>query len=250
MDREDIDTWVDSVVHAIGAPTIADWIAAAAGAITAVIAIGAAVFAWRQVQEVRSARKQARELDTKRSQPYVVVSAEPSAVTPLIIDLVVKNYGLTAAYGVTFQIDPWPSRTGNAGAAAEDVQLPHEIAVLAPGQEWRTFWDHSPDRKDAGLPDRHVGTVNYLGINDEPISQPVVLDWSVFKSRIWTERRGMHDAATALREMNTTMKKWSESAEGALAVYTRDGVARDERVATQHAELLARLKKRAESHEE
>lgn len=239
MDNEQIDIWVERIAGAISAPTVADWIVAAGAVTTAIVAVGAAIFAWGQVKEARVARRQARDLDTNRSQPYVVVYAESSPITPLIIDLVVRNYGLTAAYGVKVQISPWPSRFVTGEAEPEAVQFPYEIAVLAPGQEWRTFWDHSPDRKKSGLPDRFEGTVNYLGIDNMPLSQPIVLDWAVFKSRIWTNVYGVHDAAKALREMNTTMKAWTEDARGSLGVYTRDGAEKDQREAALHREFLA-----------
>jgi hypothetical protein len=67
---------------------------AAAGAIgTLIVAVVAARAAFRQVAE-------ARELRQEQAQPYVAVYMEPSAATPEIVDLVIRNFGATAAHEV------------------------------------------------------------------------------------------------------------------------------------------------------
>lgn len=180
-----------------------------------------------QASEARASRKLEQEPETERSQPCVVAYAEPSAATQVIIDLVVRNYGGTAT-DVRISLDPWPMRSV-AGAEPEKVAISDVIPVLAPGQEWRTMWDSAMTRSDSNLPDRHEGKVTFRGSKDAVRESDVVLDWKTYRTRRWVDVRGIHDSAVALREIKTIMKKWNESAQGALRVYVRDGNEKDRR---------------------
>lgn len=216
-------------------PSVADWIAAVSTLLTAFIAIGALFYAARQIKEAKAARELTSELEVKRAQPYVVVYTEESAATNLAIDLVVKNFGPTAATDVRVVLEPWPERTGRPEEGTR-VGIP-TFPVLAPGQEWRTSWVWSPERQDSGLPDRHEGFVTFLGIDDVELTSPVVLDLSIYTHREWIEVRGIHDAAQALRDIRDNQKKWTEDIHGGLNVVTRDGAAKDERQRIRMEEL-------------
>ena len=219
---------VDQIVHALAQPTVADWIAAAATALTALVALVALGYANGQIREARRARTLARQLEVERAQPYVVAFTEPSLATNLAIDLVIKNFGATAARDVSISLDPWPMRAGRQDEGAR-VGIPSSFPILAPGQEWRTSWDWGPDRTESDLPDRHVGEVRFRGIDDAELSSPVVLDLGIYTTREWVEVRGVHDAASALRDIRDAVKRWGEGPRGGLKVYTRDGEAKDER---------------------
>jgi len=191
--------------------------------ITLVVGGVALYFAKGQLNEASRARTQTKELELEKSQPYVVLTMEES-VGPEFIDLVVRNYGQTMAYDVKIELDPWPKRAEDE----QDVKVPDVIPVMAPGQVWRTHWDFGRERIKSELPDRHVGKVTYLGINKAELSSDVILDWSIYKSRIWTVKHGMHDLAKAVRDMRDTHKKWSEPMNGGLKVVARDGDVKDE----------------------
>ena len=80
--------------------TVADvstgaWMAIAAW-LAVVVGIAALVYAWRQS---RRARRQAEEL----SQPNVAMFMEPAANDWHLVELVVKNFGRTPAYGIRFE---------------------------------------------------------------------------------------------------------------------------------------------------
>ena len=204
----------------------AEWVSAGATAITALVAIAALWFAWQQIGEAKAARALTRTLDVARSQPYVVVYAEESPATPLAIDLVVRNFGPTAAANVKVQFDPWPQRWKADEREHASVGIP-EFPILAPGQEWRTSWVWTPDYPKDELPMRHEGEVSFTGVEGTRLVTPVVLDLTVYTTRIWVEVRGMHDAAKALREINKTVQKWTEGPRGPLSVLVRDGAAKD-----------------------
>lgn len=116
------------------------WSALAAWA-TVVIAAGAAIFAWSQVREARRTREE-------QAQPNVVLFTELNPSAKQFIEIVVKNYGTTPAYHVKAAFDPPLKATPNLVSKGKlaDVPVP-EFPILAPGQEWRTGWDHSVSRK-------------------------------------------------------------------------------------------------------
>lgn len=208
-----------------------DWIGAAAAVFTLLVALWALNYARSQVEEAKSAREQARELEVEKSQPYVVLFMEPSAAEQQFLDLVVRNYGQTAAHDIRFDVGPELKRSARAatGDGYEPVVLPEVLPILVPGQEWRIFWDSGLERPESDLPDRYTGEVRYVGLNNTELTTPVVLDWAIYKGRNWLEVYGIHHAAKALRDIRDQQKKWSESSRsGGLRVYSRDGDAKDQ----------------------
>ena len=71
------------------------WTALAAW-LAVVVGVAALVYAWRQYQR---AKQQTDEL----KQPNVAMFMEPSATDWHLIELVVKNFGRTPAYGIRFE---------------------------------------------------------------------------------------------------------------------------------------------------
>lgn len=203
-----------------GAPSITDWISAGSTAATLVIATIAAGIALFQLI-------QARRLELDKSQPYVMTTMEES-VSPEFIDLVIRNYGQTAAFDVRVEISPKPKRTQ---ADAEEVRLPEVIPVMAPGQEWRTHWDSARNRYSSDLPDRHQAVITYSGdkaVYKQSMASTAVLDWSIYKSRVRMVKYGVHDLTKAVRGLRKNQEKWTEDAQG-MSVWLRSGADKDER---------------------
>ncbi|TDK25842.1 hypothetical protein E2F48_11510 [Arthrobacter crusticola] len=215
-------------------PNAAEIWSAVASWMTLLVAGAALWYARGQLSEASRAREQTKKLELEKSQPYVVMTMEES-ISPEFIDLVIRNYGQTAAFDVKVALSPWPTRSQEG---VEDVQLPEVIPVMAPGQEWRTYWDTAQGRLKADLPDRHNGTVTYLGIDKELMSSKAILDWSIYKSRLRMVKYGLHHLAKAARDISDTHKKWTESAGGSLSVYARNGEAKDAALLRQHQEFL------------
>lgn len=218
---------------------------------TFVVAVVALLYAKKQVEQAQaqlsanvedaeSTRKLQRDLMTEQAQPYVAMTMEQSTDSPLFVELVVKNYGTTAAKDVHITVDP-PPQSAALGETGNPVSLsiPGSISLLAPGQEWRTFWDSGAERSSSGLPDKHLVSISYVGLTNEPMFFAGTLDWNFFKGIIYTERKGLHHLATAASGIEKELKKVVDGR--SISVLTRDGALRD-------ARLAARAKAWKEAH--
>jgi hypothetical protein len=194
------DRWYD-IAHA-GPET---WLAFAAW-----LAIGITVLALlylnRQLQRNRRAA-------AEQTRPHVAMYMEPHAADWHVIELVVRNFGKTAAYDIRFAFaqPPTVARYETASDGYADVvalQLPEELTVLAPNQEWRTVWDSAIDRAELGegIESRFTGTVSYSDTPDEPkgwfgrgkrvrYENKVTLDWGDLPPVRRVELMTTHDLA-------------------------------------------------------
>jgi hypothetical protein len=139
---------------------------------------------------------------------------EPHSADWHVIELVVRNFGQTAAYDIRFSFPnpPTVAEYENAADGYADVvelQLPRELAVLAPGQEWRMVWDSALDRAEigTGIESRFAGTVIYYDRPDKPrgwrfwrgerpvLQTNVVLDWDALPPVQRIELMTTHDLA-------------------------------------------------------
>ena len=133
--------------HVVGLSAGA-WTALAAW-LAVLVGVAALVYASRQYRRTRG---EAAEL----TQPQVAMFMEPSASDWHLIELVVKNFGRTPAYGIRFEFAN-PPTVGKYENSYEDqyidimpLNLPAEIPYLAPTQEWRIVWDSALDRRELG----------------------------------------------------------------------------------------------------
>jgi hypothetical protein len=109
-----------------------------------------------------------RRLASEETRPHVGMFMEPHAADWHVIELVVRNFGKTPAYDIsfTFPQPPTVAEYENATDGYADVvelQLPKLLPTLAPGQEWRTVWDSALDRTELGegIESRFPGTVTF-----------------------------------------------------------------------------------------
>ena len=201
------------------------------GALT--LAVLTVLAAFQQVKAALKQVEEARQLRLEQARPYVAVFMEPSAAAAQIMDLVIRNFGTTAAYEVRVTITPRPQRAGQAGGV-EDVGLPAVLPTLVPGQEWRTMWDFGPDRKQCGLPDQHTVKVEFRDSRGERFSEDYQLDWNAFWKQLNVRVYGLHEAAKALKGIDRAVKEWHELGARGLAVYVRDGDEKDRRARERH----------------
>lgn len=178
------------------------WIALAAW-VAVMVLVAALIYAWRAYQR---ARAHAEEL----MQPNVSMFMEPAAHDWHLVELVVRNFGQTPAYGIRFE---WahPPTVGKYENVYEDryvdivpLNLPAEIPYLAPSQEFRIVWDSALDRRELGetIASRFDGAVTY---SDQPTTKgskrgkqfrsAAVLDWATLHPVERLELLTTHDLA-------------------------------------------------------
>lgn len=182
---------------------------------TATVALLAAVFAGWQVWEIRKARQE-------ESRPFVIVDIQSSAAWNNLFNLVIENAGPTVARDVRMSFTP-PLQSSNEHVDLEStVLLAEGIPMLPPGRQVRAFFDAAHDRKGKGLPMRYdveVALRDYRGRPQEV--QRYVIDLEHLYGLTNITEYGMHDAAKALREIQKSVKKWSDI-HGRLKVWVRD----------------------------
>lgn len=213
MAVNDYESYFRRFLDALGAaaePTLADWIMAAAAAVAGVAAVCALIFARGQVLEAAKSRRGIEAAEKERLQPYIVLYTEASKATPVAIDIVIKNFGQTAASEVKFNFAKPPQRMTESGDY-ETVILPAAIPILAPGQEWRTFWQWAPFRNQDEETDRYEGSVEFRGLEGEPRHSEAILDWSLYAHRRWMEVLGEHDSAKALKGIQKVIADWARA---------------------------------------
>jgi hypothetical protein len=177
---------------------------------------------------------------------------EQSPTAAHIIEIAFRNFGSTAARNVDVRSTPRLRRTDGTGGV-QDVWVPEVIPILAPGQEWRTFWDDGPLRlacAELKGEDAHTIDISYDGVDRTGRQTTTsVLDWAAHRGRLFVHAKTIDDAATALHDISKSIANWSDSPNG-LSVFTRDGGAKDtrqaERVAEQGRSLTARREEAAE----
>jgi hypothetical protein len=198
--------WIQDSWHGVTHLGSGTWLAWAAWA---AIALGVVALLWANRQLNRN-----RRLAADQVRPHVGMLMEPHPADWHVIELVVRNFGQTAAYDIRFAFPnpPTVAEYENAADGYADVvelQLPRELPVLAPGQEWRMVWDSALDRAEigTGIESRFTGTVIYYDRPDRPrgwrfwqrerlpLETNVVLDWEALPPVQRIELMTTHDLA-------------------------------------------------------
>jgi hypothetical protein len=198
--------WIQDSWHGVTDVGSSTWLAWAAWAAIA-LGVVALLFANRQISR-------SRRLSSEQTRPHVAMLMEPHAADWHVIELVVRNFGKTAAYDIRFSFPnpPTVAEYENASDGYADVvplQLPRELPVLAPGQEWRMVWDSALDRGEigSGIESRFTGKVIYYDRPDaprgwrfwqrerRPLETSVVLDWDALPPVQRIELMTTHDLA-------------------------------------------------------
>jgi hypothetical protein len=197
-------------------------VAAISQAATVGVAGWALIYARGQVKEARDTRERV-------AQPEVVVFVDRHEVRRYM-DLVIKNFGQTTAYNVrltlpALEVAPSSNRR-NEGV--ETLYVPEKLAVLAPGQEWRTMWDSAVRRENynGDLKDQYGGFVEFDDKVDGPgkrsYRNPIALDIKMFWNTTWIEQKKGKSVEKALYEIAGTLEKYGQEHEG-IWVYTDPG---------------------------
>lgn len=146
------------------------------------------------------------------------------------MDLVIKNFGQTTAYNVRVKVPPLqmvPYRDPDTGEQVTCVPVPESIAVLAPGQEWRTVWDSAVRRAEykGTLQDQFVGHVEFddkMNPDKKSYRNPISLDINMFWNVTWIEESDSKTVQNALYDIADTLTKYGQEHKG-VWVYTTPG---------------------------
>lgn len=187
-------------------------VAAIATAVTALTAVLAVLAAWRQVRHAVTQLEESRKAQAEADRPYVIVAVEPSTATRLVMELVIRNSGRRPAVAVRITVDPPPIRTGEKEEGhplAEAKILSEPIGMLAPGQELRVTFDFMPNRLKTDLPNLYTAQITYRDTSGHEYAETALLDLYVEEGTSHIVTYGIHDAATALREIRKTLEKSS-----------------------------------------
>ena len=183
------------------------------------IAGGAAFLALRQLKEAQAVREE-------QAKPYVMAFTDHSLAGTEFLEFVVRNFGTTAAFDIRIQSSP-ELRRANGNEDGELVELPTVIPMLAPGQEWRTYYDSGISREGSALPDRCDIYLTYSDSKGNKESSSAVVDWETLKSKQYLEILNIHHFAKDFQKFSNMAKKWSDS-DGGLAAIVYDGAKRAE----------------------
>jgi len=177
-----------------------------------VTAILAALYAAKQVQIARDQADEVRKAQAEASRPYVVVTAEPSRATHQFFDLLIRNLGHRPAVDIAIRLDPTPIRASqDKGHELAKVKMFSEpIAMLAPGQELRTFYDSHIERHGReDLPGAHHVSLTYADSSGHRFTETSILDLNALKGTMHTEVKTVHHIGKTLAEMHKTLKSAS-----------------------------------------
>jgi hypothetical protein len=185
------------------------WLAVATWALVALGVIGL-FYANRQLRKNR-------QLKSDQIRPQVAMFMEPHAADWHVIELVVRNFGQTAAHDVRFQFANPPTvaiyedNVYDAQPDVAELDLPSELPFLAPGQEWRTVWDSAISREQLGgaIRSRFDGTLTYFDYprperdkrgsrfwnKRQEFESKVCLDWATLQPVQRLELLTTHDLA-------------------------------------------------------
>lgn len=201
--------WIEQRFRDLADLSSESWLAIAAWSALA-LAVVALLYVNRQV-------KRNRQLKTEQIRPQVTMYMEPHAADWHVIELVVRNFGSTAAHDVKLDFVNHPTVAAyeesdyDAPPDVAELDLPSELPFLAPGQEWRTVWDSAISREQLGgnIRSRFDGKLTYYDKprpeRDEGVSKlwnkrqefdtKVCLDWATLQPVQRLELMTTHDLA-------------------------------------------------------
>ncbi|WP_166906166.1 hypothetical protein [Mycobacterium sp. DL440] len=193
--------------------------------------------------------KEARETRERVAQPEVVVFIERDPQNWHYMDLVVKNFGQTTAYNIRIELPPLavvPWTHPDTGEEVTSLYFPQNIAVLAPGQDWRTSWDSGIEREEykGELQTQFVGHVEFddkMNPDKPSYRNPISLDADMFRDSIRVTTEKGRSAEKALYEIANTLNGYTKQHSGIWA-YILPG----EEERQYHEDRVSRMKARSD----
>lgn len=174
-----------------------------------VVALLAAWYAKGQWASARESVEDARRGAREATRPYVIVTIEPTATSRTFFDLCVRNIGQRPALDVSIRLDPPPVRARETdGFEIADLKMLNEpVAMIAPGQEMRAFYDSHVERVNAeNVPTVHQVFLEYRDSSDHAYTEDSVLDLDAMRGAMYTEEKTIHHVAQRLDDIKKVLK--------------------------------------------
>lgn len=175
-----------------------------------VVAVTAALVALGQWKAAKAQLADARKAELEARRPYVLVTAEESRASQQLFDLSIRNIGQRPALKVRVTMDPPPVRareTGDEYVLSKIKMLTEPIAMVAPGQEMRTFWDNHIERRGRDdLPNFHNVLVTYEDSSGHRYEETSVIDLEARRGALFTRIESVHTIGKTLDAMLDVFK--------------------------------------------
>jgi hypothetical protein len=225
------------LIHWVGSLTAEDW--QAVGSVGTLLVAGvAALYARSQVRVAQAVR-------ADQAQPQVVIDF---SLHNILVEIVVTNTGATTARDVKLEFNP-PLESTLAESDPEFFSaklLTDGIPTMPPGKEYRFLFESGPARYDRqDLPRSYTATARFNDTHGKnSYLSTYILDFETYFNLEYIGIYGLHDAAEALRKIEVTLRKWSETS-GGLAVVSRDGDEKDRAHMRRSAKRRVELERQA-----
>ncbi len=176
------------------------------------VAVVAALYAKRQWSSAREQISETRRAELEGRRPYVIVTVEPTLASRHLFDLVVRNIGQRPAEAVSIRLDPPPvSAVEETGFELSKARMLTEpVAMIAPGQEMRAFYDsHFARNGRDDLPASHKVSVSYQDSSGHKYMGTSVIDIDAMKGTMFTSMKTLDDIGKSLEEIQKTVSNAS-----------------------------------------
>ena len=153
------------------------------------VAVVAALYAKLQWDNARGQVEDMRMPEVEGRRPYVIVTVEPSETSRHLFDLVIRNIGYRPAEVVLISLDPPPVRARETdGHELSNAKLLNEpVAMVAPGQEMRAFYDSHLERNGRDdLPTTHRVRLSYQDSSGSKYTGESVIDINAMRGTMFT----------------------------------------------------------------
>lgn len=208
-----------------------------------VTAIAAARYAHAQWRVARVQMDDARLAEREASRPYVIVTIESWPSDRSIFDLAVANIGRRPALGVSVRLDPPPARARETEGVeiAKVKMLTEPIAMLAPGQSIRSFYDDHAERGGVeGLPVLHRVYLAYQDSSGVEYREESVLDLEAERGSLFVQEKTLHHLVQSVEAIRLTLRGASVLARNGTVSVDAAVEPRSERERREADELQAR----------
>jgi uncharacterized protein YoxC len=140
----------------------------------------------------------------EQAKPKVVCYFEHNRARSHAYDFVIKNCGYSAAFNVRLVFSPQLERYRPSMIQPVKEKT---FKIMAPGYEWRTFWDSFPGQDKSLMPDEFIANVSYDWDNPQKHeTYEVHFDTKSLMGKMWRRENTVEDS---LQEIAETVKNIS-----------------------------------------